>query len=47
MMSTVDTCQKILCWLLDLKRLNRYILTVSSEFSRCKIVKMQAGHCWS
>ena len=30
MMSTVDICQKILCWLRDVKRLTGYILKVST-----------------
>ena len=37
MMSTVDICQKILCWLPDVKRLHGYILKVSV----CEVVPMQ------
>ena len=46
-MSTEDICQKISCSPPDVKRLNGYILEVSTKSSRCMIAKMQARGCWS
>ena len=40
-----DFCQKISCWLPDVKRLHGYILKVSTKVSRCKGVQMQARNC--
>ena len=47
MLSTEDICQKTLCWLRDVQRLNGYILKLFTKLSRCKIVKMQARSCLS
>ena len=32
---------------LSVKRLNGYIMKVSTELFRCKVVQMQARSCWS
>ena len=40
-MSTEDICQKISFWLPDVKRLNGYIVKVSTKLSRCKSAEMQ------
>ena len=42
MMSTVDICQKILCWLRDGKRLIGYIPRVCVRLFQCKNARMQA-----
>ena len=41
MMSTVGICQKILCWLPDVKRLNGNNLKVYTKLFRCKSARMQ------
>ena len=47
MMSTVGICQKILCWLPYVKRLNGYILKVYTKLSRCKSARMRERSRWS
>ena len=44
MLSIEDICQKISCWMPDVKRLLGYILKVSTRLSRCNSVKRQAKH---
>ena len=43
-----DICLEISCWLPEVKKLlHGYLLKVSTNLSRCKIVKMQTRSCWS
>ena len=46
MTSMEDICQKSLCSPPDVKRLNGYILKVSTTLSQYNGVKMQARSCW-
>ena len=39
MMSTVDFCPKILCWLRDVKGLTGYILKTSARLFQCQRCK--------
>ena len=47
MMSTQDICQKMSCWLPDVKRLGGYILKVSAKVFQCTSAQMQARSGWT
>ena len=47
MMSTQDICQKMSCWLPDVKRLHGYTLKVSAKMFQCKSAQMQARSGWT